>query len=312
MLVSAENKSSFRRRDNVLTGKHILLIGGDARHLEIIRTLSTLDAKISLAGFEQLDDGFIGASKYAMDEIDWTTVDAIILPVSGMSADGWIDTVFSNETLSLSLEQLEKTPKHCTIYTGISNDFLDQLQTMAKRPLVKLMERDDVAIYNSIPTAEGAIMMAIQHTDITIHNANVAVLGLGRIGMTIARSFAALGAKVKVGAHDSALLARISEMGLKPFHTKHIQTELKDIDICINTIPARMITARVLTEMPLHSLIIDLASKPGGTDFRYAEKRGMKAMLVPGMPGIVAPKTAGKILAAILADLLKSDELEDE
>ncbi|MDQ0206294.1 dipicolinic acid synthetase subunit A [Alkalicoccobacillus murimartini] len=296
----------------MLTGKHILLIGGDARHLEIIRKLSTLDAKISLAGFDQLDDGFIGASKYTMDEIDWKTLDAIILPVSGMSADGWIDTVFSNESLTLTINQLKSTPQHCTIYTGISNAFLDQLQTQANRPLVKLMERDDVAIYNSIPTAEGALMMAIQHTDFTIHHANVAILGLGRIGMTLGRSFAALGANVKVGARETANLARISEMGLKPFHTKHIQQELKDIDICINTIPARMITARVLAEMPLHAFIIDLASKPGGTDFRYAEKRGMKAMLVPGMPGIVAPKTAGQILANILADLLKSEEEEDD
>ncbi|TSB46455.1 dipicolinic acid synthetase subunit A [Alkalicoccobacillus porphyridii] len=295
----------------MLTEKHILLIGGDARHLEIIRKLSTLDAKISLTGFEQLDDGFIGASKYLLDEIEWETVDAIILPVSGMSEEGRIDTVFSNESLTLSLGQLERTPAHCTIYSGISNTYLDQLVKKSNRALVKLMERDDVAIYNSIPTAEGALMMAIQHTDFTIHNANVAILGLGRIGMTIARSFAALGAKVKVGARETSLLARINEMGLKPFHTKHILQELRDVDICINTIPARMITARVLAEMPLHSLIIDLASNAGGTDFRYAEKRGMKAMLVPGMPGIVAPKTAGQILANILADLLKSDEDEE-
>lgn len=296
----------------MLTEKHILLIGGDARHLEIIRKLSTLDAKISLAGFEQLDDGFIGASKYLLDEIDWETVDAIILPVSGMNDEGRIDTVFSNESLALSLGQLERTPPHCTIYSGISNAYLDQLVKKANRSLVKLMERDDVAIYNSIPTAEGALMMAIQHTDFTIHKSNVAILGLGRIGMTLARSFDALGANVRVGARESALLARISEMGLKPFHTKHVLQELRDIDICINTIPSRIITARVLAEMPLHSLIIDLASNPGGTDFRYAEKRGMKAMLVPGMPGIVAPKTAGQILANILSDLLKSDEDEEE
>ena len=39
--------------------------------------------------------------------------------------------------------------------------------------------------------------------------------------------------------------------------------------------------------MPAHTLVIDLASKPGGTDFRYAEKR-VKALLAPGLPGIVA------------------------
>jgi dipicolinate synthase subunit A len=59
--------------------------------------------------------------------------------------------------------------------------------------------------------------------------------------------------------------------------------------------------------MPVHTLIIDLASKPGGTDFRYAEKRGIKAILTPGLPGIVAPKSAGVILANVLTQLLKED-----
>ena len=46
------------------------------------------------------------------------------------------------------------------------------------RKSVLLFNRDDVAIYNSIPTVEGTIMMAIQHTDFTIHGSNVIVLGL--------------------------------------------------------------------------------------------------------------------------------------
>ena len=57
--------------------------------------------------------------------------------------------------------------------------------------------------------------------------------------------------------------------------------------------------------MPVQTLIIDLASKPGGTDFRYAEKRGIKALLAPSLPGIVAPKTAGAILANVLSNLLE-------
>ncbi|MCL7746517.1 dipicolinic acid synthetase subunit A [Halalkalibacter alkaliphilus] len=288
----------------MLTDKHVVVIGGDARQLEIIRKLSTLDAKISMIGFDQLNDGFIGASKHTLKDIEWSTADAILLPVSGTSSDGKIETVFSNESLVLKVDHLQQTPEHCVIYSGISNEYLDNCVENSKRSLVKLMERDDVAIYNSIPTAEGTVMMAIQHTDITIHRAKVAVLGLGRVGMSVARTFSALGANVKVGANESQQLARITEMGLTPFHTDHMKEELRDIDLCINTIPARVITANVLAEMPLHTLIIDLASKPGGTDFRYAEKRGMKALLAPGLPGIVAPKTAGQILADVLAVLL--------
>ncbi|WP_096199411.1 dipicolinic acid synthetase subunit A [Bacillus sp. FJAT-45350] len=291
----------------MLTGKHIVIIGGDARQLEIIRKLSTLDAKITMLGFEQLDDGFVGATKKQIDDVDFKTVDAILLPVSGTNQSGVVETVFSNQPVTITTDMLKKTPDHCIVYTGISNDFLNESTDEVGRKLVKLLERDDIAIYNSIPTVEGTVMMAIQHTDITVHNANVAVLGLGRVGMSVARTFDALGANVKVGAQQSKDLARIFEMGLTPFQIAELVEQVSDVDIVINTIPAPVITANVIAELPSNALIIDLASKPGGTDFRYAEKRGIKALLAPGLPGIVAPKTAGQILANVLSKLLVED-----
>ncbi|WZY01609.1 dipicolinic acid synthetase subunit A [Bacillus sp. FSL W7-1360] len=288
----------------MLTGMHVVMVGGDARQLEIIRNLSALDAKISLVGFEQLDDGFIGASKQTMTEIDWGTVDAVLLPVGGMASDGTISSIFSDKPLKLGARQLNETSDQCPIYTGITSKRLDKLANDTSCKVVVLMNRDDVAIYNSIPTAEGAVMLSIQHTDYTIHHANVAVLGFGRVGMTVARTFHALGAHVKVGARDGAHLARATEMGLETFPMQQVKEALCDIDIVINTIPAKVVTARVLAEMPQHAFVLDLASRPGGVDFSYAEKRGLKAMLAPGLPGMVAPKTAGKILANVIADLL--------
>ncbi|MDE3838568.1 dipicolinic acid synthetase subunit A [Bacillus methanolicus] len=291
----------------MLTGIQIAIIGGDARQLEIIRKLTELDARLSLIGFEQLDHAFTGAIKEKMDDVDFSNIDSVILPVPGTSLEGQVETIFSNEKVFLTQENISKTPEHCTIYSGISNSYLNEITKQANRRLVQLFERDDVAIYNSIPTVEGTIMMAIQHTDFTIHGSRVAVLGLGRVGMSVARTFHVLGAKVKVGARRSEHIARITEMGLTPFHLNEIKQAVKDIDICINTIPHLVVNASVISKMPAHTLIIDLASKPGGTDFRYAEKRGIKALLAPGLPGIVAPKTAGKILANVLAQLLKDD-----
>lgn len=112
---------------------------------------------------------------------------------------------------------------------------------------------------------------------------------------------------MKVGARRSEHLARITEMGLEPFHLNDLEKEVRDIDVCVNTVPHLIVTASVIAKMPAHTLIIDLASKPGGTDFRYAEKRGVKAILAPGLPGVVAPKTAGQIIANVLAQLLYQD-----
>lgn len=292
---------------DMLTGMYVAVIGGDARQLEIIKMLIEQDAKITLIGFEQLDHAFTGAAKEKITEADFSDLDAIILPVAGTNNEGQVDTIFSNEKVVLTEELLKQTPEHCAIYSGISNPYLDKMTSGAKRKLVKLFARDDVAIYNSIPTVEGTIMMAIQHTDFTIHGSNVIVLGLGRVGMSVARAFASLGAKVKVGARKSEHIARISEMGLTPFHLDDFDSVVRDVDICINTIPALIVKASVISRMPSHTLIIDIASKPGGTDFRYAEKRGIKALLAPSLPGIVAPKTAGQILAGVLSQLLEQD-----
>ncbi|WP_459499866.1 dipicolinic acid synthetase subunit A [Bacillus sp. C1] len=296
----------------MLTEMHIAVIGGDARQLEVIRKLVELDAKLSLVGFDQLDHGFTGAAKEHMHDLDFTSLDAIILPVAGTNPKGEVDTIFSNEKVVITQEQIEKTPANFTIYSGIGTPYLENIVSVTNRKLVKLFDRDDVAIYNSIPTVEGTLMMVIQNTDYTIHGSNVMVLGFGRTGMSVARAFQSLGAHVKVGARRSEHIARISEMTFSPFYMEHIEKEVSDIDILINTIPHLVVTASVISQMPAHTLIIDLASKPGGTDFRYAEKRGVKALLAPGLPGIVAPKTAGQILANVLSQLLTEDMIARE
>lgn len=291
----------------MLTNLHIAVVGGDARQLEIIRKLLELGAKISIVGFDLLNTGYIGANQLKIDEIEFSSLHALILPVGGTSPTGEVATTFSNENVILKHDYLIQTPKNFVIYTGISNDYLDKVETDLNRKLIRIFDRDDIAIYNSIPTVEGTLMMAIQNTDFTIHGSKTIVLGLGRTGMSVTRAFHGLGAKVSVGVHRPEHLARAIEMGVEGFYTDNLVNEIHRADIVINTVPKQIITSQVISNMQSHSVIIDLASKPGGTDFRYAEKRGIKAILALSLPGLVAPKTAGGILANILVDLLKSE-----
>lgn len=296
----------------MLTNLHIAVIGGDARQLEVIRRLIELDAKVSIIGFDLLNNGFIGANQVKISELDFKCIDALVLPVGGTTGSGEVMTTFSNEVVVIEEELIKKTPETCVIYTGISNEYLNKIEKNTGRKVVHIFDRDDIAIYNSIPTVEGTIMMAIQHTDFTIHGSKVMVIGLGRTGMSVARAFHGLGAKVNVGVHRSEHLARVIEMGLDGFYTDTLDTAVQSADIIINTVPKQIVTSKVISKMQSHALIIDLASKPGGTDFRYAEKRGIKAILALSLPGLVAPKTAGGILANIIVDLLEDDLLKGD
>ncbi|KIL34285.1 dipicolinate synthase subunit A [Cohnella kolymensis] len=291
----------------MLTGVQVVLVGGDARQLEVIRRLTELDAAVILAGFDRLDTPLNGVLK-----TEWTPdilahADALALPAVGTEDDGTIPTIFTEQEMRLSDAHMAAMPKSCKVITGMAKPYLRKLCEKHHVELIELFERDDVAIYNSIPTAEGALMMAIQNTDITIHGSYCMVLGLGRTGFTLARTLQALGARVKVGVRRDDSFARAFEMGFEPFNMPDLARQAGNIDLIFNTIPTMIVTAQVIAQLPLGACIIDLASKPGGTDFRFAEKRGIKALLAPGLPGIVAPKTAGRIIANSLIQIILED-----
>ncbi|MGN8644947.1 dipicolinic acid synthetase subunit A [Gracilibacillus sp. HCP3S3_G5_1] len=285
--------------------KNIAIIGGDARYLPLIHALKTIDhLRIRILGFEQVEQSYTGVMQSTIENLDTSELDGIILPITGIDDEGIVETMFSNEKIRLTEEWFQSIPKHCVVFTGITTPKLDQFIEKSGLHLIKLMERNDVAIYNSIPTAEGAIMLAIQHTDFTIHQAEVFVFGFGRVGKTTANSFAGLGAKVTVISKDESELARVYERGWQGYRLDQAENHIAKCQILINTIPAKVVEQSLIEKMNSQAIIIDLASKPGGIDFEYAKTRGIKAIHALGLPGMVAPTTAGEILADCIAKLL--------
>jgi dipicolinate synthase subunit A len=291
----------------MLTGTQVAFIGGDARQLEVIKRLVELDASVTLIGFDHLSQSFSGAVSAEMSEELFAEQDAILLPAVGTDDTGAVEAIFSSKEIRLTEAHISRLPKHAKIYTGMAKPYLKAICAKQQIALVELFERDDVAIYNSIPTAEGAVMLAMQHTDFTIHGSTSIVLGFGRTGITMARLLQGFGAKVLVGVRREEHYARAFEMNFQPFYTKDLHANVGNADLVFNTVPSLIITAQIIAMMPPRTVIIDLASKPGGTDFRFAEKRGIKAILAPGLPGIVAPRTAGRIIASVVSELIMED-----
>ena len=76
------------------------------------------------------------------------------------------------------------------------------------------------------------------------------VLGLGRTGLTLARTLQGLGAKVKVGVRREEHFARAWEMGFEPFYTKDLAQKAGNIDLLFNTIPTMIVTAQIIANIP--------------------------------------------------------------
>lgn len=161
---------------------------------------------------------------------------------------------------------------------------------------------DSYSLLNAVPTAEGAIKLAIENTSFTLWQSRVLVIGFGRVGKVLADRLKALGAYVTVSARKPADFALIKALGYKAAETKTVGDTLSDYDIVFNTVDVKVIDERAFENCTV-KLLIDLSSA-GGFDLSYARDCGIHALKSPGLPGITAPLTAGKILAETVTEIL--------
>jgi dipicolinate synthase subunit A len=223
----------------------------------------------------------------------------------GTDIRGHIRAVYTEERLQLTQKALQGMAKPAMLIIGSARPFLKEWTDKLGITLIETGEMDDVAILNSIPTAEGAIQIAMQEMKTTIHSSRAMVLGFGRVGTTLGRTLKALGAVVSVASNNQGELARAYEMGCHRVPLSELADNLNQIDVVFNTIPASVLTSEILRRMNPDTLIIDLATAPGGTDFGAANEYGIKALLAPGLPGKVAPIMAGRVLAEVVPRLIE-------
>ena len=137
-----------------------------------------------------------------------------------------------------------------------------------------------------------------------LFRSNALVVGLGRCGLPLARSLAALGARVTVAVRRREVRALAESFGFSTINFDQLQCEAHNYDFLFNTVPAPVLTEEILSKVRKDAIIIDIASAPGGTDFAAANRLGIKNFLSLGLPGKVAPITAGKILAKVYPHLI--------
>lgn len=286
-----------------LKGIRLAVIGGDDRELYLIPELEKLGAYIVGVGFEKA--GSIQGLHNELSLIEAVkNVDVLLFPMYGTDERGGIKAKYSNSPIVLNKEVLQAIPTHVPLFIGWARPALKSAADMMGIRIIETAFLDEISILNSIPSAEGAISMAMNASVITIHGSQCFVLGLGRNGWTIARTLKGMGAHVTGVARKPADLARATEMGINAVHFADLEEEVHRAEFIFNTVPHLILDKVILERVSKDAVIVDIASIPGGTDFEYAELLGIKAMLAPGLPGIVAPKSAGKMLAQVYPQLI--------
>lgn len=289
---------------HALKGAEVLVAGGDERELLLIRRLIQLGARVWTAGFpdEAVPPGATPARSIA--EVA-RRVAAILCPMSGTDAEGRIrSTMDPHVTLRLDETSLGPCRAGTLLLIGQARPVVRALAERLSLRLVELADDEELALLNAVPTAEGAIALAMANMRTTLHASRALVVGLGRCGQQITRLLLALGAHVVAVAFNRVESARAYVWGVPAVAPEQLQEAVQDVDVVFNTAPVVTLEEPVLTRMRPDAVIVDIASEPGGTDFRAAERRGLRAIHALGLPGRVAPRTAGRILASVVPGIL--------
>ncbi|MBQ9983803.1 MAG: dipicolinate synthase subunit DpsA [Lachnospiraceae bacterium] len=167
------------------------------------------------------------------------------------------------------------------------------------------MKYEPYVIKNAVATAEGSILEALQHQKTSIHGSKTLVLGYGRCGRVLAQKLKGLGAKVCVCSQSEEELAQAYTYGMEMLALSELKEYISDYEYIYNTIPAVVLSQDILRGVRKDTLVIDIASAPGGVESEVAKKFGIRVLYCYGLPGKYAPKTAAQGLAEYVIDNMK-------
>ena len=339
-------------------GKVVILLGGDARQVAVIRALVGAGYTVCAAGLcgaRGLPGGVrlcgsLSACLRAAEETGTPDAWFLLLPLP-VSRDG--ETVHcpldptAHIKLSDVLDIMESVPgAHLLggcLPAGFRASLVDRLGEEAVRGrVVDYYTLETVQIPNARITAEAAVMTAMELTDTTLLGSRMAVIGYGRIGQFLARLLLSLGSSVTVCARREESLAFARGDGCTslsmPDHTEKrggsaLLALAHGYDVIFNTVPAAVLDRQMLEETDPHTLILDLASAPGGVDPEAAALLAsgggnetsdcqadvpdrlsalpwsacLRIVRAPSLPGRYAPATAGQVLADAILPLIAGE-----
>ena len=281
------------------------IIGGDLRIVKLAEMLSKEENEVYVYGVEKAIDlkDFKNIKQCDTIKKAIQDVEIVIGPIPFSSNGNTINMPFSDNEVTIR-EMMHVLNAKVLIAGGINPDVYGMANDEYIE-IIDIMKREELAVLNTIATAEGTIQLAIENTNKILHGSEVLILGFGRIGKVLARKLAGLSAKVTCAARKDEDLAWIQAYGHKATNINTIGSNLNKFDIIINTVPHIILTEERLKQVKKDCLLIDLASNPGGIDKKTVKDQNLKFVWALSLPGKVAPTTSAEFIKDTIYNIVK-------
>ncbi len=281
----------------------VCVLGGDMRQLTVAQKLRESGFLVEAACF---DSEYAPGEKIADFSDALKRADIVVLPVPAFSA-GLLNTpCFSKSVRPEDILPLIK--RSALVFGGRLGEEGESFKKYGLR-VFDYMTEEELAVRNAVPTAEGAIALAMAETPFTIASSRCLVIGWGRIGRILSKMLSGLGAEVTVATRRHEAAAMVRALGMRAVLYDELEHFVSEPQLIFNTAPALVLDSILLSKTRRDVLIIDLASKPGGVDMELARERGINTIWALSLPGKVAPVTSGEIIADTILHKLEEAEV---
>lgn len=274
-------------------------IGGDERMLFAAGAFAEDGFDVCVCGFD-IDVREYGAIRRenTLSEA-LSEADHIILPLPYSNGERCINAPFYSG--KISLDDVLALRKNALVMGG-------RLDKEVLPFAIDYYAREDFAVLNALPTAEGAVKLAIEQTKRTLCGTDVAVLGFGRVGKVLAKTLVSLGANVTVYARSAEARAWARVFFCKARRFENICEHIGEHSCIFNTVPEKILGARELACVSKGALLMELASAPYGVDADAAKKCGVRFCIAQALPGKITPKSAGQIIYQTIKEITEEEE----
>lgn len=272
-------------------------LGGDRRQLYAAKAAKAAGFPVYLCGFSQA-------------ETDWpdlplpdflTRCGAIVLPLPVTRDEKTLNAPFSGRKILLD-DALAAALEGKRVFGGMT----DRLRACApgwKNVTVgDYYAREELIVGNAFLTAEGALAAAITETEGALCGSRCLVTGFGRIGKALCKMLSGLGARVDCCARKASDLAAIRALGCGALTYDRI---CDDYEVVFNTVPAQVLTAGVLQRLRPGTVLMELASPPGGIDLPAAQRMGLRVVSAQALPGRLSPRAAGELVWQTITNMME-------
>ncbi|MDO5547710.1 MAG: dipicolinate synthase subunit DpsA [Eubacteriales bacterium] len=282
-----------------------VLVGGDVRQAYLGKLLAERGEQVTAVGLERYE----GENWFRLATDLRSTcaeADVVVLPLPVMQGRGLLNAPLANAPFRIT-DVLDAIPAGMPVFGGSVPQMVAEMAKRRKLSVRDYLAREELAVRNAIPTAEGAIQIAMEQLPVTIHGLPVLVIGNGRIGSALAQRLKGLGAEVTVSARRQEDFARISSMGYRSADTRALDGTLDSYALIVNTVPAPILTRHLVAQCRKDVLLLDLASGEGGI---APDARTLRKIIhALSLPGKVAPVTAAADICDTVTHMLEEEQL---